>query len=480
LITARLQKLVDDPKASPSDFEVGTDPATGLPFLRHTRYKRILFMVYPRDGGERSPLSVAHDWADKLEAALRYVRRQQEQAARQLQTERLRSANVRGIWNTVIHVALFFPLAYATSCLFGAVQQRARRTSRLGRGVRVRGADLIAAEQVRASLVRLIGSMRVLALLLLLAVGVQRVLAGFPATRSRSDVIVSAVGEAISRLAGGIVGFIPSLINIALILVVSKLILRGYELVMVHAEHGRLSLEPYVPQELIGPTRSLGKLVIVLISVLFIAPYIPGSGTDVAKVITVLIGLVISFSSTTTIGNLLAGVVIAYMRPFRRGDRVKMADTVGDIVDYTFLYTRVRTPKNEEVLVPNLQVLSSPIVNYSAVSEGLILHTTVSIGYDVPRTVVEALLLQASCRTEGCLDEPSPFVLIRSLDDFYVTYELNVYTRNASQQAQLYSRLHRSIKDAFDAAGVEILSPHHYALRGPEAPRTPGAGAETS
>lgn len=164
---------------------------------------------------------------------------------------------------------------------------------------------------------------------------------------------------------------------------------------------------------------------------------------------------------------MVSGVVITYMRPFRIGDRVKIADTTGDVVEKTLLVTRIRTTKNVDITIPNAMVLGSHIINFSssANEKGLILHTTVTIGYDVPWNKVHELLISASNETEHILKEPKPFVLQTSLDDFYVSYELNAYTNEPGKMARIYSQLHSKIQDKFNEAGVEIMSPHYGAMR---------------
>jgi small-conductance mechanosensitive channel len=175
----------------------------------------------------------------------------------------------------------------------------------------------------------------------------------------------------------------------------------------------------------------------------------------------------ISFGSTSTVGNIIAGVVLTYMRPFQIGERVKIGDTTGDVVEKTFLYTKVLTIKNEEVTVPSLLVLSTATVNYSAKAQksGLILHTSVTIGYDAPWRKVHELLLRAADRTADVLKDPKPFVLQTSLDDWYVSYQINTFTDQPNKMAVIYSDLHQNIQDSFNEGGVEILSPHYMQLR---------------
>jgi small-conductance mechanosensitive channel len=155
------------------------------------------------------------------------------------------------------------------------------------------------------------------------------------------------------------------------------------------------------------------------------------------------------------------------MRAFRIGDRVRISDTVGDVIEKTLLVTRVRTIKNEDITIPNSMILNSHIVNYSAVIDqsGLILHTGVTIGYDAPWRKVHELLIHAALNTKYILKEPAPFVLQTSLNDFYVSYEINAYTDMPSKMAVIYSELHQNIQDSFNAGGVEIMSPHYSSLR---------------
>lgn len=141
-----------------------------------------------------------------------------------------------------------------------------------------------------------------------------------------------------------------------------------------------------------------------------------------------------------------------------------MGGVYGDIVEVDVMFTRIRTIKNELVHVPNSQVLSTKIVNYSAMPQ-VIVHYEVTIGYDVPHTRVEELLIQAAHSAPGLLPEPQPFVLIRNLDNNFVAYEINAYTDKPNELTTIYSKLMQEILDTFRDAGVEILSPQHVAIR---------------
>ncbi len=174
-----------------------------------------------------------------------------------------------------------------------------------------------------------------------------------------------------------------------------------------------------------------------------------------------------TLGSTSAMGNLVAGALLVYMRPFSIGHRVKIADTVGDVVDRDLLVTRIRTIKNVEITLPNATILGSHIVNYSASSQdlGLIIHTSVTIGYDVPWRKVHEILIAAAHATSGIVKEPAPFVLQTDLGDYSIRYEINGYTHEPAVMARTASALHENVQDQFAAAGVEILSPQYTALR---------------
>jgi small-conductance mechanosensitive channel len=198
-----------------------------------------------------------------------------------------------------------------------------------------------------------------------------------------------------------------------------------------------------------------------------IFPYLPGSDSPAFQGVSIFLGVLFSLGSTSAIANIIAGLVITYMRPFTIGDRVRIAETEGDIIEKNLLVTRIRTVKNVDITIPNAMVLGSHITNFSSSAQdrGLILHTSVTIGYDAPWRKVHELLLGAALRTEHVMKDPAPFVLQKSLGDFYVSYELNALTDQPNMMVRIYSDLHQNIQDTFNEAGVEIMSPHYGAMR---------------
>jgi small-conductance mechanosensitive channel len=211
------------------------------------------------------------------------------------------------------------------------------------------------------------------------------------------------------------------------------------------------------------PSYRILRVLVIAFAVVVAYPYIPGSHSDAFKGVSLFLGVIFSIGSSSFIANIIAGYTLTYRRAFRTGDRVRVGELTGDVLEIRAFSTRLRSPKNEEIDIPNAQVLSSDVLNYSSLArEGrLILHTRVGIGYDTPWRQVEGLLLLAAARTEGIAEQPAPFVLQVELGDFACVYELNAYCSDARAMARLYSGLHANIQDAFNEYNVQIMSPHY-------------------
>ena len=223
--------------------------------------------------------------------------------------------------------------------------------------------------------------------------------------------------------------------------------------------------------------RIIVQLVVVAALVTIVSEVLKAFAYDVNKQLSVFVGLIISLGSSTVIGNIIAGLVITYMRPFKLADRIQLNETTGNVIEKTPFVTRLRTPKNEVVTIPNSFIMSSHTTNYSASARqyGLIIHSTVTIGYDVPWRQVHQLLINAARQTTGVLPEPKPFVLETELSDYYPCYQINAYIKDADKLGDIYSDLHQNIQDVFNEAGVEIMSPHYFARRDGSASTIPAS-----
>lgn len=274
------------------------------------------------------------------------------------------------------------------------------------------------------------------------------------------------IAKPVKDVGRGLLQFLPNVFYIFVIIVITRYVIRILSYVSKEIEEGKLVLKGF-HQEWAQPTANIVKIILYAFALVFVFPYLPGSNSPAFKGVSIFLGVLFSLGSTSAIANIVAGIVITYMRPFRVGDRVKIGESMGDIIEKNLLVTRLRTIKNEDITIPNATIINTHLWNYSksASSIGIILHPTVTIGYDVPSGQVTDLLLKAAQNTKDLTREFKPFVLQKSLNDFYVEYELNVYTKQPKKMAFFYSELNKSILNEFNSAGVEILSPHYSSFR---------------
>lgn len=288
----------------------------------------------------------------------------------------------------------------------------------------------------------------------------------FPWTRNLADTLFSYILNPVKRIASGFWNYLPNLFAIIVIVFVFRYVLRAIQFLKNEIEKGHLNVPGFFP-DWANPTYQIVRVLVFAFMVVVIFPYLPGSDSPVFQGVSVFLGFLFTFGSAGSLSNIVAGLVLTYMRLFKIGDRVKIGEIVGDVIEKSLLVTRVRTVKNEIVSIPNSTVMSSHTINYSsdAPDKGLIIHTTVTIGYDVPWRDMHKALIDAALKTELILQDPKPFVLQTSLDDFYVSYQINAYIREPNKQAGIYSNLHQNIQDICNERGIEILSPHYRAAR---------------
>jgi small-conductance mechanosensitive channel len=304
----------------------------------------------------------------------------------------------------------------------------------------------------------------ILALLVYLALPV--VFGLFPQSQQLAQTLFQYILDPLKRIGYGLWDFFPNLMTILVISLVARYALKGLSYLKDEIKLGHLKINGFFP-DWATPTFQIARVLLIAFTFVVIFPYLPGSDSPVFQGVSVFLGFLFTFGSAGSLSNIVAGIVLTYMRLFHVGDRVRIGDTVGDVVEKNMLVTRIRTIKNELISIPNASVMNSHTINYSAeaLDKGLILHSTVTIGYDVPWREVHQALIHAANKTSLILKEPKPFVLQTSLDDFYIAYQINGYTQHPNQQAAIYSELHQNIQDSCIEAGIEILSPHYRALR---------------
>ena len=360
-----------------------------------------------------------------------------------------------------------FLLFKLTIWLFNKLKARIQRLKDTKlKPISIQDYELLDTQKQVNLLVFLASLLRYAVMLLQLILTVPLLFAIFPQTKDLAYKLFSYIWEPIKSIFLGIVEYIPNLFTIFVIWLAVKYLVRLVRYLASEIQSERLKIGGFYADWAM-PTFHIVRFLLYAFMIAMIYPYLPGSQSGVFQGISVFVGLIVSLGSSTVIGNIIAGLVITYMRPFKLGDRIKLNDTTGNVIEKTPLVTRIRTPKNEVVTIPNSFIMSSHTVNFSqsARDYGLIIHSEVSIGYDIPWRKTHQLLIEAALNTPGVVDDPRPFVLETSLQDYYPVYQVNAYIKDANQLAQVYSDLHQNIQDRFNEEGIEIMSPHYIATR---------------
>ena len=411
-----------------------------------------------------------YDADAEMEGVSRQILAESKQAALQLTLANYRldrtprvllTKSLYALAATLVAVGLFFGLRKALRSLHGLLERRLR--SQL-KALETQSARFVKAQQLAKFLRGLMKALYVVLMALTLYFYLNFVLGQFPWTRGFAVWLFDSVLNPLQTMGDALLAVIPDLVFLVILYFVTRYVLRMIQAFFEGIERGAIKLSSF-EREWAWPTYRILRLVVIIFALVVAYPYIPGSESEAFKGISILLGLIVSLGSSSIIANIIAGYSLTYRRPFRIGDRVRINDSVGDVMEIRVLVTRLRSLKNEEVVIPNTAVLNGEVVNYSTLAqkEGVILHTTVGIGYETPWRQVEAMLKQAAARTSGLLKKPKPFVLQKALGDYAVTYELNAHCTNPKNMAQIYSALHRNILDVFNEYGVAIMTPSYEA-----------------
>jgi len=418
----------------------------------------IVMSVTDQDAGlaKQSRQSLANDYAQRIRAALLGLRREY---------------SLKSILLGVLYALIATSILLLIFSIFSRLFPKVYRTLNTWRGTRIRSVriqrfEILPAHRITDFAVGLAKLLRFILVVIASYFYASLVLGFFPWTRGYAQVLVGYVLSPLRLIVDTAIAYLPNLFFILVIVLVSFYLVKFIKIIFKELGRGTITFQNFYP-EWAEPTYKIVRFMIMALTLIIVFPYLPGAKSPAFQGISIFLGVLFSLGSTSAIANIVAGVILTYMRAFKIGDRVKIADTMGDVIEKTLLITRVRTIKNVEITIANAMVLGSHIINFSASGqqEGLVLHTTVTIGYDAPWRTVHQLLLDAALSTEGILKQPAPFILQTALDDFYVHYELNAYTDQPSRMAKIYSDLHANIQDKFNAAGVEIMSPHYSSVR---------------
>lgn len=362
----------------------------------------------------------------------------------------------RALVATAVLILAIFLLAWLSRRLQPLLRQRTARVQSVG----VQSFEFIRAERILQAVDRTAKTLRYVVLGVMLFTWLHYILSLFPWTRGTAARLLAYVTAPLTTLGLGLLHQVPHLIFLVVLFFLTRWVLKVLHLFFAAIGRAEVVLEGF-DRDWTMPTYKIVRVAVIVFALVIAYPYIPGSSSAAFQGITIFMGVLLSLGSSSMIANMLAGYMLTYRRAFRIGDRVRIGDLVGDVTSLRLQVTHLRTLKHEELTVPNATLLSSEVINYStyARTEGLILHTQVSIGYETPWRQVEAMLLQAASRTSGVLLQPPPFVHQLALGEFAITYEINVFCADALAMAALRSALHRNVLDVFNEFGVQIMTP---------------------
>ncbi|WP_170382679.1 mechanosensitive ion channel family protein [Ruegeria atlantica] len=290
------------------------------------------------------------------------------------------------------------------------------------------------------------------------------VLLAFAETRYFAQLLLTYLTEPVLLIFQGILSYFPNLIMLGLITWVTMYIIKGMRVFFDAVEAGSFDMGDF-EKHWVSPTFNIARVIVILIALVFAVPYIPGSDSAAFQGLTILVGAMLSLGANSVVSNMLAGLFVIYRRSTSIGDRIQIGDHIGDVVQIKLMETHLKSIKNELISIPNAQLMNSDVVNFSKKTDGsgLLLHTTVGIGYEEPPEKVEAMLIEAAHRTKGIKAKPEPFVLWTALADYAINYQINGYTTRGSIIPKIRSDLHRNIVAVFNENNVQIMTPSYMA-----------------
>ena len=332
--------------------------------------------------------------------------------------------------------------------------------------ISIRGYEFLDKHRQGIAIITMLNIVRFIVIFLQLFVTLPLLFSIFPETKALTMTVLGYIWTPFKDLLAAFIDYLPNLFKIGVIYFCFRYIVKGIKFLSNEIETGHLKLNGFYP-DWAQPTYYILRALFYSLMFVMIWPLLPNSNSEIFQGVSVFIGIIVSLGSTSIIGNVMAGMVMTYMRPFRIGDYIKVGDMVGEVIEKTVLVTRIRTRKNEVVTIQNSNLLGSQTSNYTvaAKSYGLIVHTKVTIGYDVPWQQIKQVMEQAAADTQGIKKNPKPFMMTSALNDFYVEYEINAYTSDSEHLPRIYSELHQNLLKRFFEAGIEIMSPHIYARR---------------
>lgn len=338
----------------------------------------------------------------------------------------------------------------------------------------IKGNEIVSVSMMVSILANVIRALQWLLILTALYIAIPYVLQELPSTHDYALTLMDSVQKNLWQVGDGFLNFIPNIFFIAFVIFITRGLIKFLKFIFLKIEKGDLVIDGFY-SEWANTTFQLLRFFICMFALVIVYPYLPGAGTKALEGVSVFVGLMISLGSSSAIANIIAGVMISYMRAFKVGDYVKIGESMGRVVEKGLIVTKMMTYKNEEITIPNTQILSSQVTNYTtqAQESNLILYTTITIGYDTPWPKVHKMMIEAAQRSSLISQNKKPFVLQTALNDFHISYQLNAFTEHEDKIPGAYSELHQNLQQVFAENQVEIMSPGFTVLRNQPKDTTP-------
>ncbi|WP_180995439.1 mechanosensitive ion channel family protein [Microcystis aeruginosa] len=457
-ITRRIERIAQNDSIPVENLTIKQIPDDNSLYLSVDQ--EVILTVTERDAKayRSTPEVLAQQALQKIQVAIAQYR--QDRKPEQL---------LKNIIYTVIASFAFLIISFAVIKISGKLFPFIRRLiESLTPGIQIGNVEIISSSNISFFWLRVLRIIRFFVLFLLLFNYATFVLRLFPWTRVFGESILGYFSQSLELVLSSIGKYLPNAFVIAIIIFITYYLIGLIKPFFTAIERGNLVI-PGFYTDWAKPTYNILLVIIIAIAAIVAFPYLPGFNSPAFQGISVFLGLLLSLGSTSAIANVIGGIILIYTRAFRIGDHIQVGDVIGDLIEKNFLVIRICTPTNKIITIPNSSLLSSNVINFSISSRelnrNLIIQTTITLGYDLPWRKAHKTLIEAALETEHILKEPAPFVLQTSLDNFYISYQLNAYTNQPNLMVIIYSELHQNIQDKCNEAGIEILSPSYTSLR---------------
>lgn len=375
--------------------------------------------------------------------------------------------NLLRIGELMLIIALVTLIVWGINRIFRYLKNKITAQERFFvKGIKIRNYEFIRKKQLQKIIERFLSVLRLALIVILIFSAIPLIFSLFPFTENWAEEISKWVWEPVKKVGFSIEQYLPKLVTIIIIVFIARYVLRLFKFFALEVERGNLVIKNF-HKEWAQPTYSIVRFVFLILVVIIIFPYLPGSGSEAFKGVSVFLGILISIGSSSAVANAVAGLVITYMRPFQVNDWIKTGDVTGIVIEKNALVTRLRTINNEDVSVPNSAVLNGHTINYSSIgkTEGLVLTSKIKVRYDYPHNLVEELLIEAALKTKDISETPHPYVFQLSLEEINVVYELNAFTFVPENMYFIKSDLIKNIQNVFSQAKVEIASTQYIEIK---------------